>query len=59
MKGYKEKPRIDYLEVFAPVARLKTVRMIVSLIVHNSWKIFQIVIKSIFFNNYFSSERDV
>ncbi|CAL8994927.1 unnamed protein product, partial [Prunus brigantina] len=30
-KGYKQKPGIDYFEVFAPVARLDTVRMVISL----------------------------
>jgi hypothetical protein len=30
-KGYKQKPCIDYFEVFAPVARLDTIRMIISL----------------------------
>ena len=29
-KGYKQKPGIHYFEVFAPVARLDTVRMILS-----------------------------
>ena len=35
-KGYKQKYGVDYEEVFAPVARLDTVRMIISLIAHHS-----------------------
>ena len=30
-KGYKQKPYIDYFEVFAPVARLDTICMIIAL----------------------------
>ena len=30
-KGYKQKSGIDYFEAFAPVARLDTIRMIISL----------------------------
>ena len=35
VKGYKQKAGIDYFEIFAPVARLDTVRMIVSLAANN------------------------
>jgi Reverse transcriptase (RNA-dependent DNA polymerase) len=35
-KGYKQKHGIDYDEVFAPVARLHTVRTIISLAAHHS-----------------------
>ena len=31
VKGYKQKPSIDYFEVFAPIARLDIVRMIIAL----------------------------
>lgn len=34
-KGYKQKSHIDYFEVFAPIARLDTVCMIISLVVQN------------------------
>lgn len=30
-KGYTQKHGIDYIEVFAPIARMKTVRMVVAL----------------------------
>ena len=39
-KGYKQRLGIDYFEVFAPVARLDTVRLIVSLATQNRWRIF-------------------
>lgn len=37
-KGYKQKPGIDYFEVFAHVARLDTIRMLISISDQNSWK---------------------
>jgi len=37
-KGYKQKQGIDYFEVFAPVARLDTICMLISLSAQNNWK---------------------
>lgn len=39
---------VDYTEVFAPVARHDTIRMMVVLAAHNSWPIFQLDVKSVF-----------
>ena len=47
-KGYSQKHGTDYTEVFAPVARLDTVRMIIALAAQKSWKIFQLDVKSAF-----------
>ncbi|KAA0037748.1 retrovirus-related Pol polyprotein from transposon TNT 1-94 [Cucumis melo var. makuwa] len=47
-KGYKQEFGIDYKEVFAPVARHDTIRLVVSLAVQNSWPIFQLDVKSAF-----------
>ncbi|KAH9726094.1 hypothetical protein KPL70_008130 [Citrus sinensis] len=44
-KGYSQKAAIDYDEVFAPVARLETIRLIISLAAQNKWKIFQMDVK--------------
>ena len=49
-KGYKQKYGVDYKEVFAPVARLDTVRMLISLAAHHSWKIYQLDVKLAFLN---------
>ncbi|CAO2836221.1 unnamed protein product [Amaranthus hypochondriacus] len=55
-KGYKQKYGIDYDEVFAPVARLDTVRMMISLAAHHKWKIYQLDVKSAFLNGILEEE---
>ena len=52
-KGYNQRHGIDYDEVFAPVARLETIRLIVSLVTQNGWKIHQMDVKSAFLKWYF------
>ncbi|CAB75469.1 copia-type reverse transcriptase-like protein [Arabidopsis thaliana] len=49
-KGYSQRAGIDYDEIFAPVARLETVRLIISLAAQNKWKIHQMDVKSAFLN---------
>ena len=56
IKGYKQKYKVDYEEVFAPVARLDTVRMLISLTAHHSWKIYQLDVKSAFLNGILKEE---
>ena len=55
-KGYKQKYGVDYEEVVAPVARLDTVRMLISLAAHYSWKIYQLDVKSTFLNGILEEE---
>ena len=47
-KGYSQKHGVDYTEIFAPVARMDTVRMIIALDAPKDWKIFQLYVKSAF-----------
>lgn len=47
-KGYSQKHGIDYSEVFDPVARLDTVRMVIASAAQKGWKIFQLDVKSAF-----------
>lgn len=47
-KGYVQVYGIDYSEVFAPVARMDTVRIILALAAHKSWKVYQLDVKSAF-----------
>ncbi|GAA0160040.1 transmembrane signal receptor [Lithospermum erythrorhizon] len=47
-KGYAQKQGVDFTEVYAPVARMDTVRMIISIAAQRSWKIYQLDVKSAF-----------
>ena len=48
MKGYAQEYGIDYTEVFAPVARMDTVRMIIAMAAQRGWGIHQLDVKSAF-----------
>lgn len=50
-KGYNQEYGIDYEEVFVPIIRLDTVKMLISLATHHSWKIYQLDVKSAFLND--------
>lgn len=45
-KGYKQKYGVNYEEVFAPVARLEIIRLLVALAAQNRWPIHQMDVKS-------------
>ena len=55
-KGYKQKEGEDYTEVFVPIFRLDTIRLIISLAVQNNWEIFQMDVKSAFLNGVLQEE---
>ena len=46
--GYSQQQGIDFTEVFAPVARMDTVRLILALAACRGWTIFQLDVKSAF-----------
>lgn len=55
-KGYKHKFGVDYFEVFAPVARMDTIRIIFSITAQSRWKIFQKDVKYAFLNGVLEEE---
>jgi hypothetical protein len=55
-KGYCQQYGIDYSEVFAPVARLDTIRIVISLAAQNSWVIYQLDVKSAFLHGEINEE---
>jgi hypothetical protein len=49
-KCYAQKARFDFNEVFAPVARLDSVRLLLALEAHKGWMIHHLDVKSTFLN---------
>lgn len=49
-KGYAQQQGIDYEEVFSPVARLETIRVLLALGAHSGWKVCHLNVKSAFLN---------
>ncbi|KAG8492430.1 hypothetical protein CXB51_009732 [Gossypium anomalum] len=56
VKGFSQKYGLDYLETFAPVARLDTIRLLVALAAQKQWKIYQLDVKSAFLNGFLKEE---
>eukprot|EP00253_Pinus_taeda_P030370 PITA_30370 len=56
VKGYKQKYGRDYEETFAPVARMETVRAVLSIAAQNKWKVCQMDVKSAFLNGVLKEE---
>ena len=55
-KGYAQKEGVDFDEVFAPVARLETVRVLLALAAHGNWEIHHMDVKSAFLNGNLQEE---
>ncbi|GAU33832.1 hypothetical protein TSUD_393400 [Trifolium subterraneum] len=49
-RGFLQKHGVDYNEVFAPVARIETVRLVVALACKNRWLLCHLDVKSAFLN---------
>ena len=47
-KGYSQEHGIDYTEVYAPVARMDTIRTIIATAARKAWDIYQLDVKSAF-----------
>lgn len=47
-KGFTQKEEIDYTEVFAPVVKFTTVRMMLALVAHFDWEMYQMYVTTAF-----------
>jgi transposase InsO family protein len=55
-KGYVQEQGVDFEEVFAPVARMESVRLIIALAAQESWKLHHMDVKSAFLNGELEEE---
>lgn len=56
VQGYNQEQGIDYDEMFAPVARMEAMRMLVAFASCMCFKLYQIDVKSAFLNGYLKEE---
>lgn len=50
VKGYAQREGINYTEVFAPVARLEAVRLLLAQAAHEGWEVHHMDVKTAFLN---------
>ncbi|GJS83464.1 retrovirus-related pol polyprotein from transposon TNT 1-94 [Tanacetum coccineum] len=55
-KGYTQKYRIDYGDMFAPVAKMNTIRILISIAANQDWPLKQFDVKNAFLNGYLKEE---
>jgi Reverse transcriptase (RNA-dependent DNA polymerase) len=56
VKRYQQKVGIDYDEVFAPVARMDIIRLLISQVAQSEWPVHQMNVKSAFLNGVLEEE---
>ena len=55
-KGFTQTHGIDYQETFAPVAKVNSIRLLLSLAVNSNWPLHQLDIKNAFLNEGLEAE---
>lgn len=55
-KGYVQHPGINYEEAFTPVARLESVRLLLTIAAHYDWGVHHMYVKSAFLNEELQEE---
>ena len=50
VKGYSQEAGIDYQEIFTPVAKFTTIRLVLALTCENSWELYGMDVNTAFLN---------
>ena len=50
VKGYDQKQGIDYDELFSPVARIESIRILIAIAVQENWELHHLDVKTAFLN---------
>ena len=50
VKGYAQKQGIDYDELFSPVARIESIRILIAIAVQENWELHHLDVKTAFLN---------
>ena len=56
VKGYAQIFGVDFFDIFAPVARLDTIRLLLAIAAQKGWKVYQLDVKSAFLNGFLEEE---
>lgn len=49
-RGFLQKSSLDYIEVFAPIARQETIRLVIAITANRNWPLIHLDVKSSFLN---------
>jgi hypothetical protein len=49
-QGFTQVEGLDFEEIYAPVARLEAIRMLLAFAIHHDFKLYQMDVKSVFLN---------
>ena len=55
-QGYTQVEGVDFVETFAPVARLESIRILLAISCHMKFKLYQMDVKSTFLNGFLNEE---
>lgn len=55
-KGYVQEHGVDFDEIFPPVTRLETVRLLLALLAKNGWEVHHLNVKTTFLNGELSED---
>ncbi|KAF0696740.1 Aste57867_12542 [Aphanomyces stellatus] len=59
IKGFMQRYGLDYVEIFAPVLRYNTLRLVLFLVASNGWIIRQMGVKTAFLSGYLDEDTEI